>query len=316
MFCSFFTIPAEGKEKRRRPVAQPNMMRTVITGFLMSVWVLLMALGGVSLMDPPWLQDLAKLGVENESLEYKGYGDAYLLRGEYRLAATQYRRSLEINPEQVAVTINYAVACLELGALDEAARALSAASKLETDRKGLIWYNMAELLDRRGKADQALAYYERAVGTMVEQDLVHRKIAVNHTAAGRLEEAVSSFEQSLAAQTDISAPYRAMLRRTLDVYEGDTIHLPLIEDKLAEGMGAEERERYDLEIIRQTLQRNPEVAKTHNHLGHLLAQLNDRDEAKGHFRQSLAIWPGNQDATRYLAYLERPADQQATSFGK
>ena len=66
------------------------------------VWLGLMSFGVISIINPPWLQELSRPGIENECLTLKKYGDAALREHQYNLAAGQYRRALEISEAELA----------------------------------------------------------------------------------------------------------------------------------------------------------------------------------------------------------------------
>jgi Flp pilus assembly protein TadD len=101
-----------------------------------------------------------------------------------------------------------------------------------------------------------------------------------------------------------------MLRRSLDVYKNDTVHPPIIEDQLARRVGIEDMGIYDTEIIRELHKTNPEIAKTHTHLGYVHVKLGNTDAAERHFRKSLEIWPNNIDAVRNLEVIRRTPKSQ------
>jgi tetratricopeptide (TPR) repeat protein len=275
-------------------------MRTVITIWLGFIWVSLMSFGAISLADPEWLQEYARPGKDAETRVYKSYGDVLLHQGDYRLAIAQYQRALQLSPDRVSVMVNLAVACRLAGATDESRRILRHAATLPTNRAGLIEFNLGELAECEGHAELALAQYEKAIGTIVGQDLVHQKLGMIHLRAERYDDARTAFERIFAIQTDPSVPYFDMLRRALDVYENDTINLPIIDSLLAVGWTADEVERFDLELIRQLQAHDDEIAKTCNHLGLIEMRLRNFAGAGEHFQRSLAIWPRNNDAVRGL----------------
>ena len=70
-------------------------------------------------------------------------------------------------------------------------------------------------------------------------------------------------------------------------------------------MRADDLARYDLEIVRRMQESDPEIAKTHNHLGLIHARLGNTGEAIKQFQRSLQIWPDNVDAKRNLQLLKR-----------
>lgn len=314
MFCLFFTTPADRSHagnRRRRSRGQ-----TVVTWFLALIWLALISFGVISITNPLWLQEWAIKGVRAESFAYRQYGDSFLHQGNYRLAIPQYQRSLEIDPERVGVMINLAVAYMYSGTPQQAAQVLETASRLESNLKDLIDFNLGELMERQGETDAAIQYYEKTIGSVyIAPDLANRKLGLLYLGSEQYEDALEAFENVLANQTDVSLPYMSMLWRCLDSFESDTVNLPIIEAQLSHGVTIEEMAPYDLKIIRELQQIDREIAKTHNHLGYIHVQRKDYSSASSQFLRSLEIWPGNTDGRNgmsFLAQLREDAPQSDT----
>lgn len=278
----------------------------MLTWLLLLTWLGLMTFGLISVINPQWLQDWSQAGRRSEVIAYKQYGDSFLRRKEYGKAIAQYQKALDIDPQRVNVMTNMAVAYREGGNTDKAAQILTAAMRLPVGRKGPLYFNCGVLLEQQGKTDEALGYYQKAVGTTVDQSLVFGRLGLLYTKANRFEEARGAFEKMLACQVDVTRPYREMLVRSLEYYEDDTVNLPIIERLFAAKTSETDLARYDLEIIRQLQRRDQNIAKTYNHLGFVSIQLKDNAAAVAYFRKSLEIWPGNLDASRALALLTAP----------
>ena len=189
-------------------------------------------------------------------------------------------------------------------------RLLKDALQMPIQRKGVIYYNLGELLEKQGRQGEAAHYYRQAIGFDVEQDVAYRKLGSLHLAAERHEDARVAFEMSLASQLDIGLQYKYMLRRKIDLFEDDPTKVRIIEEELAREIPPEDLKRYDLKIFRRTQQSDPEIAKTHNYLWLINGRLGDIGKAIEHFRESLRIWPDNKDAKRYLQLLEQSREKQ------
>lgn len=273
-----------------------------------------MSFGTVSLANPVWLQEYARQGKQAESGAYKSYGDILLHQGEYRLAMAQYQKALQLSPDRVSVMVNLAVACRMVGAVDESRRILRHALTLPSNRTGLIEFNLGELAEREGDRRMARAQYEKAIGTIVAQDLVYQKLGMFDLGAERYDEALTAFERIYSIQTDPSIPYVDMLRRASDVYENDSTHLPIIERLLADGWTEDDTGRYDLEIIRQLQEGDKEIAKTCNYLGMIQMKLRNFSDAVAQFRRSQTIWPGNTDAVRGMQLAAKLAEEESEAL--
>ncbi|MFH2050347.1 MAG: tetratricopeptide repeat protein, partial [bacterium] len=117
-------------------------------------------------MNPQWLQDWGRQGINSEFMSYKNFGDSFLHQGEYNKAIAQYQRALQIKPDQAGVMINLAVAYMYSNSYKDATKILRDASKLESNLKDLIVFNIGELMEKQGKKDIALEYYKKALGSI------------------------------------------------------------------------------------------------------------------------------------------------------
>jgi tetratricopeptide (TPR) repeat protein len=279
-----------------------------LTWGLLFVWLLLMSFAVVSLANPAWLQELGRRGREAEAANYKHYGDDALREGKYLLAIPQYERSLRIDPEQPSVRLNLAIACIRLGKAywPRAEQLLSESLEMDPHAtlQGVIWVNFGELREKQGRRDEALAYYQQALQAAVEKDRVYRRLATLYVADGQYEKAREAFSRMLDLRVDPTRPYRKMLEDSVDRLRRDEEHLAVIEDLRARDVTPADLAPYDLEIIRQMQQSDPEVAKLHNDLGALCARLGDFAAAEEHFRRSLEISPDNPDARKNLKALQ------------
>ncbi len=280
-------------------------LRRILTCLLLAVWLMLIGVGVLSAIHPDWLEEWSSLGATSEATAYKRYGDALLHQGEYSKAVAQYNRSLEIDPDRGSVMVNLAVAYRSLGMNDRSARMLQQALRLEGDQHGLIAFNLGELAESSSELEKALEYYRQAVDGLIEQDLVYRKIGALLLQKGDYERALQAYERCLQAQTDNGLLYRQMLLRARHSFEGDSATCLIIRQHLNDGLSGEALAAFDMTIIQRLRQNNPEIAKTHNHLGFIHYQLQNMESAREHFSRSLAIWPGNRDASSGLAAVSR-----------
>jgi len=304
MFSLFFTIHADdkSKSKKRKPEREEEIpgKRRFFTWALVVLWCILIAFGIISLSDPKWLQDLSRGGAEVESRWFRDYGDNHLRAGRYRLAIAQYERALQIEPDNVAAIVNQAIAYSRAGYVDRAEEILKDALKIETYQQGVIYYNLADMLEREGRKDEAIRYYHQAIDVEPEPAYIYRKLGALYLKAEQYEEAREAFQMALETETNLTSSYQNMLRNSTSAFEDDTTNLRVIKSLLAGGVRAEDLTRYDPEIVGLMLQRDPGTAKTHNLLGLAYARLGDADAAIEHFQTSLQIIPGSRDVIRNL----------------
>ena len=300
--------------RRRRPEAYPRppWHHVILTWALVLTWGLLMLFGIVSYWNPEWLRELSDPGIRVEARDYKDYGDDQLRLQKYALAIAQYERSLKIQPDQVGVLVNLAIAYSKAGNVARGITILRDTlpkARSQTNRVAL-YYNLGELLARQGKTDEALDHYRQALSFAVRQDRVYHKIGSIHRVAKQYKEAREAFELALANQLDPCLSYRYMLQQSLASYQGHAVHLPAIEEQLARDMTAEDLTRYDLEIIRRIRESDLDIAQTHDQLAMVCAQLGDTPAAIEHLQKLLQIMPDSTAARQNLERLRQSQQDQ------
>ncbi|MBM3324590.1 MAG: tetratricopeptide repeat protein [Calditrichaeota bacterium] len=315
MFSLFSITPAEqGRKTGKEPSKSgPSHRKTVITLILFGLWVFLFTFGAITIVNPKWLQELSRPGIKSEAQSRKDYGDNYLRANNYPAAIANYRKALEIRPGFIAASVNLAITYSRAGDDARAEGILKDALRFESGQKGVVYYNLGELYERQKKRDEAIRCYQRALETGSQRDLIYRKLGTVYLAAEQYDLAREAFERALASQLDVTTSYWRMLQSGVEMFEDDTVNLPIIKATLARGIREEDLIMYDLTIIRSLQQRDPEIAKTHNFLGFVYTRLGDNNKAIEHFEESLKIWPGNADAKKNLQVLYQLRDKQPTS---
>ena len=84
----------------RQQTVTPPRHQTVVTAVLLFLWLALMVFGGLTYMQPEWLQDLAVAGRSYSADTLRRFGDDFYRQGDYAMAAGQYVKALERAPDQ------------------------------------------------------------------------------------------------------------------------------------------------------------------------------------------------------------------------
>jgi len=283
-----------------RSATQPGRGKTVLTYILLGIWVVLISFGALSTLDPEWLQELSSRGIAVESRGAKEAGDTLLRQGQYGRAIALYEHALKIRPDYIGAMVNLAIAYRQLGAAERGERLLRDALREGRGERGVIAFNLAELLEKQGKTDEALRYYRQAIDSSVQQDRLHEKLGTVHFAAGAYKEALEAFEKSLQIRMDPVASYRNMLHRSLSAFEDDSTNLAIIEEQLDREWSAADLAPYDLEVILGSLHADREIARNHTCLGIVYSRMGEPARAVEHLEKALAITPDDRDAAENL----------------
>lgn len=281
-----------------QPAGSPSRWQTPVTVTLLLAWLGLAMFGIVSLSRPAWLERLGQRGIDAESRTYVRFGDSLMRQHDYRLAAVQYTQSLKIKPNVPAVMVDLAVADIHLGDAQRAGEILRQVEQMELRARlrSTVYVNLTVVAEQQSKTEEAIGWCRRALDGAAEPEKVYRKLGTLYAIAGRFVEARAAVEQALAIQVDVTLPYRKMLAR---IAEDETVAAELtadVEQQLAAGVRVDELQPYNLDLLREELEHDPEVSRTHGLLAAVCAQLGDHAAANQHLDDALRIWPDNIEA--------------------
>ncbi len=263
-----------------------------------------MAFAVVSLFDPPWLEALSHPGAKAEAISYADRGNACVRDKNFPAALGWYERALRAHPDHVPARVNAAVVYGQLGRFDEGLRLLRDALTTETRQRGTILYNIAEIHFKKGEPSTAIGYYNEALAAGFKAEVIHARLGEIREAAGDLSGAREEFRAALRAWEDPMTSYRNMLVASKESITEDPVVVRDIEATLARGPSAEDLARYDIESIRQQLDRDPAIARILSQLGLIEEQLGDT-AATDHLRRALDMWPANPQAPACREALSR-----------
>jgi tetratricopeptide (TPR) repeat protein len=274
-----------------------------------------MAFAVVSLFDPPWLEALSHPGAKAEAISYADRGNACVRDKNFPAALGWYERALKAHPDHVPARVNAAVVYGQLGRFDEGLRLLRDALDTETRQRGLILYNVAEIHFKKGDPAAAVDSYNEAIAAGFKVEVIHARLGEIREAAGDLPGAREELRAALRAWEDPMTSYRNMLAAAKESITEEPEVVRDIEAALARGTSPEELARYDVELIRQQIDRDPAIARVMGHLGMIEEQLGDT-AAAGHLRRALDMWPANPQASAYREALSRAeAGRRPATFG-
>ena len=298
MFFLLSITPAETNRRGRRGNRRSG--NSIITYSLVGLWILLIAFEIVSAANPPWLAKISDPGRSVEARTYKDVADLLLRNGHYDLAISNYLKALEIKPDMVGATVNMAITFGRMGMVDKAIATLEDALAQNPERPSVIYYNLAEVYEKSGRMDEAIANYRKAAQTAPYTIYSYRKLGTIYLQRRDWDSAIYALQKALDNKPTMKIAYEGMLKREVNSYLDDPETREAIRSALNKGVSQEDLEPYDNKIFVDVLKSEKELSRLHDYIGYAYAMKGDRLNAIPHFRIALSIWPENESARNNL----------------
>jgi tetratricopeptide (TPR) repeat protein len=254
-------------------------------------------------MPDPLMQELTTLMIG--ASPHLTRGNAAMREGRFSAGAAQYRRAVEVDPENLRARQSLASVLLRLGDLEGAAEQFAAAVELSPD-SARARSDLGVVLAEMGEDRRAMEHLRRAVE--LEPGLIKAQfnLANGLARAGRYDEAAAGYRQLLEVDpSHLEARSRLgtalaqagrldqgteELRRVVERDPGDARARLNLGVALAEGgdlQGAIDQHLAVLDL-------RPDPARTalaHFNLGTFYKKIEDRAQAMHHYEKALAIDP-------------------------
>lgn len=300
----FSITPADPKGNTKRNGRKSD--ESVFTYLLVGLWYLLIMFGVLSVINPPWFENISAPGKEVEAYSFKNYGDLFLRGGEYNKAVTMYMQALEINPDFIDATVNLAITFGKMGLNEKAIETLEEALELDPEQPSVIFYNLAEIYEKSGKIQEALENYYKAAETARYPMFAYRKIGSLHVGREEYDLAIEAFKFALDNTRTLKNCYIGMLKKAEYAANNDSIIGATAAALLEKGISEEDLAPYDNGVFEEALSHNQDVSRIHNDMGYVYAITGKILDAVPHFETALKIWPENSSAQNNLnAAMER-----------
>jgi Flp pilus assembly protein TadD len=245
--------------------------------------------------------------------------------GDYQLAITEYRKFLELRPDNVEAKVNLGAALAHVGQFDDAIAIYRSALPSLTDKNpvrlnlGLAYYKKGDLASAR---EQFAALHQSAPGNVQAAILLadtEIKLGDAQSAAGMLE----PLENANSSNPDFDYVYGLAMIKAGHRRDG----VPRIEKAAQLGNSADaymlagatlldlndyEPARHDLETA---VKLNPKLPGLHTLLGMARDKTGDQKEAEPAFRVAVQENPDDFNANLYLGallYKQRNSDEAKT----
>jgi len=190
------------------------------------------------------------------------YHLAYALdkQGQLEEAIAHYRKSVELDGANASAYSSLAVALTRSGNLADAISAANQALALNP-KDALTESNLAAALIQSGRTDEALDHIRKALGLDPEFSDAHNMLGIVLARAGKLDDAVGHLQKAVSNTPD-SLEYRFNLGRVLAARHSFAEAIPQFEKAVELSGGNEPQSLEMLAAMYSELGRFPEAAQT------------------------------------------------------
>ena len=195
----------------------------------------------------------------------------------YADSDTLWWTTISRNPESWMAHNNIAINLVQKGKMDEAIAHYDKALELDPTY-GEAHYNLANALVRLGRVTEAISHYEKAVELNPNNAMAFHNLGSVLAQSGRLDEGIAQYRKALALTPNNAA-----------------MHNNLGAALLRSGQLDEAMEHYQ-----KALQLNPDNAEANYNLANALVQRGRLQEAVTYYNHALRLNPGNAAARERL----------------
>ena len=213
---------------------------------LISIWMILIIFGIVSMIKPVWLQKASDPGRKSEALINKNYGDGFLKQKKYQMAIVQYKRALQIDPDLESALGNLAITYTQMKLYDKAIALFNRTIKKNPKHKHTIYFNIGELYKKKDDLESAVKYYHKCAENAPFPSYAYRNIGKIYLENNKWDLAIESFQKALDNKFDLHNSYIGMLKRDQIIYSETAEITQKITSLLLEN---ENPARYDKKIL-------------------------------------------------------------------
>jgi tetratricopeptide (TPR) repeat protein len=194
---------------------------------------------------------------------------------QHSAAMAEWKKALELDPEDAKANYILGVDLTRDGRLDEAIRHFQKAVEVDPDFAE-AHNNLGIFLLQKGNLDEAIRHFQKAVELVPDYGNAHNNLGAALLQSGRIDEAIPHFQKAVELTPDFA-----------DVHNNLGIAL-LRKGKVDDA----------IPHFQKAAEVNPDFADAHNNLGMALLRKGKVDEAIPHFQKALEVDP-RQAQTHY-----------------
>lgn len=121
-------------------------------------------------------------------------------------AVEQFRQLVQMNPDSLADRLNYGLALLRAGKVQEGIRILEEVQKKDPSIPH-TWFNLGIEYKRMGESQKAIQQLEQMARLVPDEPITHYNLGVLYKAEGRAAEANAKFELAARLDPNFAAPH-------------------------------------------------------------------------------------------------------------
>lgn len=222
--------------------------------------------GMYSSLEQLWQTTIARN--PNSGMAHGSLANYYLLSKNPESAVPEFQRSLELDPGNIDLRLNFGEALADVNRLDDA---IAEDRHVIADRPDywLAHCNLGSALDQQHKFDEALREFQRGADSEPTNDLPQIGLGKVLLEEGKTDDAILHFKKALALDPNSA---------------GGHYNLGSLYARLGQTADATTE-------LRLAVQLDPEDPMAHNNLGNLLYQQGQTDEAIAQFKETVRILP-------------------------
>ncbi len=198
-------------------------------------------------------------------------------KGRIDEAIAEFRKALEIRPNDVEANNSLGTALLQRGQVDEAMAHFQKALELQPNN-AVTHDNLGVVLLRKGQVDKAITQFHKALEIQPSNPEAHYNLGLALRQKGQVDEAIAQFKRAVELQPN-SAVHRYNFGYAL-VQKGQ------VDEAITQ--------------FHKALEIQPDSAIAHHNLGTALLQKGQVDEAINQFQKALELQPNYPDAHNNL----------------
>ncbi len=121
-------------------------------------------------------------------------------------AIAEFKKALDLAPNSVTEKLNYGLALIRGGRIDEGIALLKTVQRLDPSLPH-TWFNLGLYYKRNGESDQATAQFERMIELVPAEPIGHYQLGTLYRLAGRTAAAIAQFQRASALNPLLAAAH-------------------------------------------------------------------------------------------------------------